>query len=182
MAEPAVFLDRDDTIAHDVPYCSDPADFEFIDGVGPAVRELNEAGLTVIVVTNQSGLARGYFDEATLDAIHAKMHRLLAEHGAEVEDVYYCPHHPDDGCACRKPGTKLLEDAAGDHDLDLSSSAMVGDRVQDVKAAQRVGALGVIVPSEKGLAELEDATTTPDLIAEDLPEAAGWIVDRLTPD
>lgn len=179
MAEPAVFIDRDDTINPDVPYCSDPADFELMPGAAEGIERLNEAGLTVIVVTNQSGIARGYFDEATLEAIHDKMHRLLAEEGASVEDVYHCPHHPDDGCECRKPGTAMLEQAARDHGIDLSASAMVGDRVMDVVAAHRVGALGVIIPSEKGQKELETMDVEPDHVAEDLVDAADWLVKRL---
>lgn len=181
MGEPAVFVDRDDTINPDVPYCSDPADFELMEGAAEGIRRLNEAGLPVIVVTNQSGIARGYFDEETLEAIHGKMHRLLGEAGAHVEDVYHCPHHPDDGCACRKPGTAMLEAAARDHGIDLSASAMVGDRVMDVVAAHRVGALGVIVPSEKGRRELDEMEVTPDHIARDLVDAAEWLVERLAP-
>lgn len=180
MARPALILDRDDTINPDVPYCSDPADFELIDGVGEAIARANAADVPVIVVTNQSGIARGYFTEETLTAIHDKMHRLLADHGARVEDVYHCPHHPDDGCDCRKPGTAMLTRAARDHDLDLEASVLVGDRIMDVVAAHRVGAAGVIVPSKKGRAELDDHDVEPDLIADDLGEAVDWALPRLT--
>lgn len=182
MGDPAVFVDRDDTIAPNVPYCSDPADFQLFDGVGPAIARLNQAGLPVVLITNQSGIARGYFTEETLDAIHAKMHRLLGEHGAHLDAVYYCPHHPDDGCNCRKPATGMLEQAAEEHGFDLTESVMVGDRLHDVAVAHSVGALGVLLDRHEIDPEVETlGDVDPDLVVDELEDAIGWILEQVAP-
>jgi len=98
MVRKAVFIDRDDTIAKDVPYCSKPEDLELFKGVADSIKKLNDAGFLVIIITNQSGIARGYFSEGTLNKIHEKMKNDLAKKGAHVDSIYYCPHHPDDSC------------------------------------------------------------------------------------
>ena len=103
----AVFLDRDGTIARDVPYCSRPEDLELLPGVGEAIRLLNEHGFMVVIITNQSGIARGYFTEEMLERIHQKLKNDLAKSGAHVDAIYYCPHHPGEGCDCRKPKPAL---------------------------------------------------------------------------
>lgn len=97
----AVFLDRDDTICRDVGYCRRPEDLELLPGAAEGIRLLNNAGFKVIVITNQSGIARGYFDEKTLHEIHKKMKRDLSRSGARLDAIYFCPHHPDEGCRCR---------------------------------------------------------------------------------
>ncbi len=144
---PAVFVDRDDTLARDVPYCSDPDDLELFDGVPVAVRRLNDAGYLVIMVTNQSGVARGYFDEATLNAIHDKVRGGLAAAGARLDAIYRCPHLPDAGCDCRKPGIGMVMQALDDFPIDLSSSYVIGDSDMDMEMADRVGAKGIQVGS-----------------------------------
>jgi len=144
----AVFLDRDGTIARDVPYCSRPEDFELLPGAAEGIKLLNKHGFKVIVVTNQSGIARGYFTEKTLAEIHDKMITELAQHGAHVDAIYYCPHHPDDNCDCRKPKPRMVFQAARDLDIDLSQSYVVGDSEMDVELARQAGCKAVIRVAE----------------------------------
>lgn len=147
----AVFIDRDGTIARDVPYCSRPEDFELLPGVTEGIKLLKEHGFKVVVITNQSGVGRGYFSEHTLSLIHQKMMAELDKGGAAVDGIYYCPHHPDDDCACRKPRTKMLERAASELDIDISQSYMIGDSKLDMDLAQNAGCTGILLkPSEKG--------------------------------
>lgn len=138
----AVFLDRDGTIARDVPYCSRPEDFELLPGVAEGIKELNKHGFKVVVITNQSGIARGYFTEEMLARIHDKMLKELAQQGAQVDAIYYCPHHPDDNCNCRKPKPEMVFKAALDLDIDLSQSYVIGDNEMDVELARRASCRG----------------------------------------
>lgn len=135
----AVFLDRDGTIARDVPYCSRPEDFELLPDAAEAIKLLNEHGFKVVMVTNQSGIGRGYFTKETLARIHDKMHKELANHGAHVDAIYYCPHHPDDNCECRKPKPKLVFQAARELDIDLGQAYVIGDSEMDIELARRAG-------------------------------------------
>jgi histidinol-phosphate phosphatase family protein len=144
-----VFFDRDGTLIEDEHYLSDPARVRLRAGAAAAVRRVNEAGVAAVIVTNQSGIARGLFTEADYERVRDRVVALLAEHGARVDATYHCPHHPDFGpaCACRKPGIALFQQAASEHALDLARSGFVGDRVRDIAPAARFGALGVLVPS-----------------------------------
>jgi D-sedoheptulose 7-phosphate isomerase len=135
----AVFIDRDDTIAKDVPYCSKPEDLKLFPGVGKAIKKLNDAGFLVVLVTNQSGIARGYFNEDMLVNIHAKLERDLEEDGAKLDAIYYCPHHPDEKCSCRKPATGMIERAVKDLGIDLRSSYVIGDGNGDIEMGERIG-------------------------------------------
>ncbi|MBI0584485.1 MAG: HAD-IIIA family hydrolase [Methanomassiliicoccus sp.] len=135
----AVFIDRDDTIAHDGPYCARPEDLKLFPGVGGSIRRLNEAGYLTVLVTNQSGVGRGYFDEETLNLIHDKLRADLEADGARLDAIYYCPHHPDAGCGCRKPATGMLERAVRDLGIDLHSSYVIGDSENDVAMGERAG-------------------------------------------
>jgi D-sedoheptulose 7-phosphate isomerase len=135
----AVFIDRDDTIAKDVPYCSRPQDLHLLPGVGASIRKLNDAGYLVVLVTNQSGIARGYFDEAMLAAIHEELRNLLAVDDARLDGIYYCPHHPDAKCSCRKPATGMIEQAVKDLNIDLRSSFVIGDGNGDIEMGERAG-------------------------------------------
>lgn len=175
---PAVFLDRDDTIVHDVPYCSDPAQVRLVDGAARAIRRLNEAGWVTVIVTNQSGISRGYFDDAALGRVHARLRELLAKEGARVDAIYHCPHTTADGCDCRKPEPGMALRAAADLRLDLPRSIVVGDRMLDVLLAKRIGARSVLCPSERGRAELALAgpEEKPDAVVKDLVEAVDWIL------
>ncbi|MDF1506329.1 HAD family hydrolase [Roseisolibacter sp. H3M3-2] len=157
---PAVFLDRDGTLIDDEHYLSDPDRVRLRPGVARALVRLREAGLALVVVTNQSGIARGMFGEAEYEAVRARLDALLAAGGASLDASYHCPHHPDFGppCACRKPGIALYQQAASEHALDLARSAFVGDKLRDVSPAARFGGLGVLVPGpDTSFADLERA-------------------------
>lgn len=124
----ALFIDRDGTINKDCPYCSDPDDLVLYEDTVRLIKQYKNNGYLVIVITNQSGIARGYFTEDQLRKFNGKMVDELAKRGAEIDDIYYCPHHPDDKCDCRKPNTGMVKRAVKDHDILLSQSIMVGDR------------------------------------------------------
>jgi D-glycero-D-manno-heptose 1,7-bisphosphate phosphatase len=154
---PAAFLDRDGVLNVDRGYVHRPDQLEWVEGAPEAVRLLNEAGYAVIVVSNQSGVARGYFDEAAVKAFHAHIAQELARRGARVDAFYYCPHHPDGTitdyavrCSCRKPGTGMLEQAARDFPVDLRRSFLIGDKDIDMQAAAAFGIKGVLFDSRAG--------------------------------
>ena len=138
-ARKAVFIDRDDTVAKDVPYCSRPEDLKVFPGVGRSIRNLNDAGYLVILVTNQSGVARGYFSLETLGKIHEKLREEIAPEGAKIDAIYFCPHHPDEKCSCRKPQLGLIQQAAQDFDIDIAGSFVIGDSEHDVEMGRRAG-------------------------------------------
>lgn len=146
---PAAFLDRDGTLIRDEHYLADPDRIVLIPGAAAAVRRLNEAAIPVVVVTNQSGIARGLVTEAQYEATRARLDALLAAEGARIDASYHCPHHPDFGspCECRKPGRLLYERAAAEHGLRLAASLYAGDRWRDVAPALTLGGTGVLVPS-----------------------------------
>jgi len=185
----AVFLDRDGTINEQMGYINHLSRFHLLPGVGGAIRSLNERGLPVVVVTNQSGLARGYFPESLLVAVHEEMHRLLALEGAYLDGLYVCPHHPEAkeeryrmACSCRKPKTGLLEQAATEMGLDLHRSYVVGDRWSDLRCGAAVGATTILVLTGYGRGDAcyigPGQAVQPDFVAEDLQEAVQWILDR----
>ena len=174
----AVFLDRDGTIARDVHYCHRVEDFEILPTVPQAIRLLNGHGFKVVVVTNQSGIARGYFTEETLLQIHRHMRQELAKYGAWVENTYYCPHHPDEGCECRKPMPGLLLKAVEELGIDLRCSFMVGDREMDIKAGKAAGCRTALIAADHNNGR--EIATPPDYIAADLLRVAQWIVGSAT--
>ncbi|MBM9537136.1 D-glycero-beta-D-manno-heptose 1,7-bisphosphate 7-phosphatase [Desulfobulbus alkaliphilus] len=185
----AVFLDRDGTINEQMGYINHISRFHLLPGVGRAIRALNECGLPVVVVTNQSGLARGYFPASLLDEVHREMHRLLALEGARVDGIYICPHHPEakeeryrQHCNCRKPKTGLIEQAATELGLDPASSYIVGDRWSDLRCGAAVGAATVLVLTGYGQGDAAyigpKQAVQPDYVASDLEEAARWIIAR----
>ena len=133
-----VFIDRDDTIAKDVPYCDSPDKFHLFPGIPEQIKRLNDAGFLVIVITNQSGIGRGYFTEDTLAKIHEKMKADIEAGGGPLDAIYYCPHTPDEDCNCRKPRTGLIEAACRDFAIDLARSWMVGDKAADIELAKNV--------------------------------------------
>ena len=148
--------------------------------VAQAIRQLNGAKLPVIVITNQSGVARGYFPESLITAVHDLMTTQLAKEGAHVDALYYCPHKEDDACGCRKPKPGMLESAARKHGLDLRRSFVVGDRYGDIELARSVGARAILVRTGYGESEMKANSAgwprPPDLVAENLAEAADWIL------
>lgn len=147
VSRPAAFLDRDGTIIVDVDYPSRPEDVRLLPGAAAAVRRLNESGFPTVVVTNQSGIARGLLDEAAYQRVRARLDELLAAEGAHLDASYHCPHHPDFdiACACRKPGTELYERAARDLGLDHARSLFVGDRIRDVLPTLSLGGRGILI-------------------------------------
>ena len=181
---PAVFLDRDGTLNVEVGYLKSPDQLKLIDGAGRAVAALNRAGFKVVVVTNQSGLARGLFSFCDLELVHARLRELLAREGATVDGIYFCPHHPEGSlsdlarnCDCRKPASGLYERAAAELGLDLARSVWVGDRQRDFQAAEKFGGRSVLVLTGYGLEEARQPLEhQPTLVAPDLRRAVGWIV------
>ena len=167
MTNRAVFLDRDGTMAKDVHYCRRPEDFKLFPNTAKAIKLLNEHGFKVIVVTNQSGIARGYFTKETLAQIHEKMKSDLAKEGAWIDGIYYCPHHPDDNCDCRKPKPKLVLQAVRERDIELKHSFVVGDLEMDVGLGKAVGCKTILLRDSPQ----EDMSISPDYIVSDLLEA-----------
>jgi D-glycero-D-manno-heptose 1,7-bisphosphate phosphatase len=164
---PAAFLDRDGVLNVDYGYVHRPEQLEWIDGAPEAVRLLNMAGYYVLVVTNQSGIARGYYDDGAVKLFHAHMQHSLKAHGAHIDAFYYCPHHPEGiikslavPCRCRKPGTGLLEQAARDCPIDINASFLIGDREDDMAAAAAFNIRGVKFNSSK--------ESLPDLVRREL--------------
>jgi histidinol-phosphate phosphatase family protein len=151
----AAFLDRDGTIIRDTEYLGDPASIEMLEGAPAAIARLNAAGIPVIVVTNQSGIARGLLTAADYERVRARLDALLAAEGARVDATYMCPHHPDftGPCDCRKPGVGLYEQATEALDLDPARSWYVGDRWRDIAAAAHFGGRGFLVRGGAGTAE-----------------------------
>jgi D-glycero-D-manno-heptose 1,7-bisphosphate phosphatase len=147
MGRSAAFLDRDGTIIRDTAYLRDPDDVELLPGAAAAIRRLNERSMPVIVITNQSGIARGLMNEQDYERVRMRVDKLLGAEGARIDASYHCPHHPDFGatCDCRKPATKLYLQAAAEHGLDVQKSWFVGDRLRDVIPAEKLGGRGILL-------------------------------------
>jgi D-glycero-D-manno-heptose 1,7-bisphosphate phosphatase len=184
---PAVFIDRDGTLTEEVGYVNHPSRLRLLPRSGEAIRRLNASGVAAVVVTNQAGVARGYFSEDVLCATHESLVAQLEDAGARLDGLYFCLHHPTEGeppyraaCDCRKPAPGLLTRAAADLDLDLVASTMVGDRSSDLVAARTVGARGVLVLTGYGRGEWEyrraHFNVPPDHVAGDLLDAVEWVL------
>lgn len=174
---PAVFLDRDGTINAEVNYLDTPDEFRLLSGAAKAIRRLNRAGWPVVVISNQSGIARGYFTYETLEAIHGRMQAALARVGARLDGIYVCPHHPDDGCPCRKPGTALFEQAAHELGLDVPRSVTIGDKFSDLEPGRRLGSHTVLVLTGHGKTEwARRQEWQPDAVLPDLQTAVEWLL------
>lgn len=176
---PAVFLDRDGTLVDELGFLARAEDLRLLPGAAEAVRRLNEQGLVAVVVTNQSGIARGLFGERELAAVHARLAAELARAGAHLDDVLHCPHHPSEGsppwrqrCPCRKPAPGLVLEAARRHGLALADSWMIGDSLRDLECGARAGLAGsILVRTGKGadeLATLPAAERARTLVAPDV--------------
>ncbi|MFB3891578.1 MAG: D-glycero-alpha-D-manno-heptose-1,7-bisphosphate 7-phosphatase [Phycisphaerae bacterium] len=185
MANKAVFVDRDHTLIEDPGYLSDPAAVKLLPGVGPALKSLSAAGFRIVLVTNQSGIARGILTEETLAGIHDELRRQLAQHGAALDGVYYCPFHPEGVIEkyaresdMRKPKPGMLLAAAKDMDIDLTASWMVGDGARDIEAGQRAGCrtIRVRVPSRPPSGEPQDEDVQADFTVHNMVEAARIIL------
>ena len=185
----AVFLDRDGTVADEVGYVNHVSRVRLLPGSAAAIRKIREAGFLSVVVTNQAGVARDYFEEAIVHQANQRLRDLLAAEGASLDAIYYCPHHPREGappfrqdCDCRKPRPGMLRRAAAELEIDLARSYMVGDGVVDVAAGRAAGVTSILVLTGYGRGHLEHRrhrwTVEPDHIAEDLGVAVDWILAR----
>lgn len=170
---PAIFLDRDGTINREVNYLSDPDAFELLPGAAETIAEWNARGWAVVVVTNQSGIARGYLTPETLDAIHARMREALAARNAHLDAIYFCAHLPEDDCTCRKPRIELFSRAAADLDIDIGESYFVGDKWSDVMPVSKLGGRGILLRTGHGEAQLRDVPpdAPPVVTADNLRDA-----------
>jgi D,D-heptose 1,7-bisphosphate phosphatase len=177
LAKSAVFVDRDDTLIADVGYCKDPDRIQLLPGVVEGLQKLNGAGIAIIVVTNQSGVGRGFFTEDDLAAVHARLRSELEAVGVSLRAIYYCPHLPEDDCSCRKPRPGLLLQAASEMDLNLKACFMIGDRELDLLAGRAAGTHTILV-SSKELRELTDVEHIADFVVKDLVEAASVILNQ----
>lgn len=188
MANCGVFLDRDGTINQEVNYLTNSSQLSLIEGAAKGVQQLNQAGLKVIVITNQAAVARGYLTEQALSSIHQAMQDELRSHQATVDAIYYCPHHPTEGqppyrcdCDCRKPNAGMLTRAAEELEIDLQRSFVVGDKLSDLQAGRRAGCTTVLVRTGYG-SEVEQSlvaeSVQPDFVADDLLAASAWILEQ----
>ena len=173
-----VFLDRDGTINRELGYLSTPEAIELISGAARAIRLINYVGLRVVVVSNQSGAERGYFSLSAVEEANRRLELLLAQEDAYLDDIYCCPHGPEDGCSCRKPEPGLLRRAAEELRIDLPSSYMAGDRAEDIGVIHSVGGKGILVLTGYGGQQQDWPGRRPDFVAGDLLEAAYWIVSQ----
>jgi D-glycero-D-manno-heptose 1,7-bisphosphate phosphatase len=188
MPNSCIFIDRDGTINEDIGYVSTPEQLSVYPWTAQAIRLINEAGVRVVVVTNQSGIARGFYTEDVLRAIHQRLIEELARQGARLDAVYYCPHHPRIGnpsyrreCDCRKPKPGMLQRAAREHGINLSRSWVIGDKSSDVNLAAAAGAHSALVLTGYGLEtsrNRESWPCEPDLVAENLLDAVNQIIER----
>lgn len=185
----AVFMDRDGTVSDEVGYINHISRYRLLPRSVDAIRLLNEAGFLAFIVTNQSGIARGLFDESLLSEVHRTLDRWVREGGGRLDGIYACTHHPVEGsapwkldCDCRKPKAGLLRLAAKEHGVDLGASYMVGDTVLDIEAARNAGATGVLVLTGYGRGDLvyrmRQRGLEPAHVADDLLGAVRWILER----
>jgi D-glycero-D-manno-heptose 1,7-bisphosphate phosphatase len=180
---PAVFLDRDGTINEEMGYINDLSRFRLLPEAASAIRRLNDAGIPVVVVTNQSGAARGYFPATLVDEVHRHLRDLLARAGAHVDAIYTCLHGPEAGCSCRKPQPGLLLRAARDLNLEVSRSYLVGDRYTDIETAANAGVQGILVLTGYGLGEYkhfhDQSRLKPVQVAATLLDAVEYILSHI---
>ena len=184
LAGVTVFLDRDGTLNKDTGYVKSPDELTLLPGVGAALARLKKAGARLVVVTNQSGLGRGYFAGKDLEAIHAKLSLLLAEEEVNLDGLYFCPHHPEDRCNCRKPATGMIDRAVAELRVDLDRAYVIGDSARDIELAKQVGAQSLLVltgpSSTDALVDLRRRGLLPDHVADALPQAVDWIFAHAT--
>lgn len=189
MKRPAIFMDRDGTINEQRGYINHLSRFVLLPGVVEAVRLLNENNFLTIIVSNQSGVARGYFPIDLVDEVHASLRATLKEKGAIIDGIFFCPHYPrasverySSECGCRKPATGLIDQARDSFDIDMSSSYVIGDRYTDIELAHRSSLKGILVETGYGRGDIEyvipNQPIKPTYIARDLLDAVRWIVDK----
>ena len=167
-----VALDRDGTLNVERHYLADPAQVELVDGAAEGLRHLRRLGLELLVITNQSGVGRGYFTEGTLNEVHRRLRECLAAEGVELGGIYVCPHLPTDGCGCRKPGPGLLERAARERGFDPRDAFVIGDKASDVEMGRRAGSTTFLVRTGYGAEVAATDEVTADFVVDDLRQAA----------
>ena len=176
-----VFLDRDGTLNYDPGYLKIAADLKLLAGVGPALARLKKVGAKLVVVTNQSGVGRGILTLKDLEAIHARLQGLLEQEDVALDAIYFCPHHPDDGCRCRKPNVGMVERAVSELQLDFRRFYLIGDHARDIQLAHRVGAKSVLLTpapvDAQSLERLKSEKAMPDAMAKSMTEAVDWILE-----
>ena len=176
-----VFLDRDGTLNYDPGYLKIAADLKLLAGVGPALARLKKVGAKLVVVTNQSGVGRGILTLKDLEAIHARLQGLLEQEDVALDAIYFCPHHPDDGCRCRKPNVGMVERAVSELQLDFRRFYLIGDHVRDIQLAHRVGAKSILLTpapiDAQSLDRLKVEQAMPDVVAKSMAEAVDWILN-----
>lgn len=176
----AIFIDRDGTINVDVHYLDNPDKFEMYPFVGDGVKKLKESGFKIIVITNQSGISRGYFTEKQLSKIHDRMKKEFQEFDVVLDGIYYCPHHPEENCNCRKPNTYLYEKAIKEHNIDVKKSYMLGDKILDIDAGKKIGVTAILIPEPHVRTELlskkNEWIHDPDYIANDFRDVVEYIL------
>jgi len=178
-----IFLDRDGVINEDrEDYVKSWEEFRFIKGVRRALRQINKAGVPVVVITNQSAIGRGFVTEADLTALHNRMKAGIKKAGGEISKIYYCPHRPEDQCRCRKPRIGMLRKAARELNLDLKKCLFVGDALKDIQAGNRAGCRTLLVQTGQGRESLKKILTgktrvRPDWVCESLAAATPLILD-----
>jgi D-glycero-D-manno-heptose 1,7-bisphosphate phosphatase len=186
--KPAVFIDRDGTINEQMGYVNHPSRFVLLPGVPEAFRILNQAGFLAIILSNQSGVARGYFPIELIYDIHSMMTQSIGKQGGRIDGIYFCPHYPKGSvqeysveCDCRKPGTGLVKQACENFEIDLSRSYMIGDHYTDMELAERANIKGILVRTGYGAGVIEynlpDMAIKPCYIADDLLDAVKWITE-----
>jgi D,D-heptose 1,7-bisphosphate phosphatase len=180
-----VFLDKDGTLLDDVPYNVDPGLMQFMPGAAKGVRLLYAAGYSIVVVSNQSGVARGYFDLRALETVRERLVEMLADVGVPLLGFYYCPHHPEGrvpkfslACSCRKPEPGLFFRAAAEHHIDLSNSWLIGDILDDVEAGHRAGCRSILLFNGHETEWVLTRKRMPEMIAGDLTEAASYVISN----
>jgi D-glycero-D-manno-heptose 1,7-bisphosphate phosphatase len=171
--DPAVFIDRDGTIIHDADYCSDPQQVRLLPRIAEALKRLKSQGFKLIIITNQSGIGRGFFSLEQYRAVEAEILRQLGND--LVDATYFCPHLPDNGCNCRKPASGMILQAAREHRVDLRRSFLIGDKESDAECGRNAGVRTIRVRT--GL-DRETINSVADWVAEDLPEAVEVILDK----
>lgn len=172
----AIFLDKDGTLIRDVPYNADPDLIVLEPHAGAALRLLMDQGYILVVITNQSGIARGYFKEAQLQGVHNRINELLCDYDVSLDGFFYCPHLPDSTCSCRKPGPGMLLQAAALLDIDLGQSWMIGDILHDVEAGNRAGCRSLLINNGHETEWEITPMREPTIVATDLLEAAHLII------
>jgi histidinol-phosphate phosphatase family protein len=172
-----VFLDRDGVISRDdLVHVTSWEEFCFLPHAKKGIKLLNDHGFHLIIITNQSAIGRGLTTKEKIEHIHEKMFDEIRKSGGNIEKIYYCPHHPDEGCSCRKPKPGLLYQAIQENNIDATRSFMVGDRMKDVEVGKAVACKTILIRSERGVKELRQSTIQPEYIAQDLLDAGKWII------